>query len=708
MATVDHNTPANADRKKPMSGLDLAMQFEKDHKLKEEMDDQLLLLKVKNNYQIASEARKRYDWEWLSRDLFRRGYQFSKYNAKTRTVTMATSNVTKIPINLTAASMRVIKNSVTVFRPKWEVLPNNEDDNSKTNARFAGKTLDYVHLRYRLKKVQKETVGQGLLYSVGGPWQIGWDPEVVNEDGTKGFIYIWLLDPFDFYVDPNCTDGLTYSDAQYVVKAVRKSVMDIKNNPMYHNTEGMIGDTRLAASEYKQFLIQSIKQNVQMQTTEESQTVILKEAWMKEYDDKGKMSMRVVSWIDTIPKPLRNEIVNEEDFPFRGYQADMNPLEVYGEGWARHVIPVNKVLNALESSIFDYNYKYAKGRIVVDKNSGVRVITNEHGSIIEKNRGADVHSLPLQPLPNNAEAQVQRMRQYFEDLSGAHDVSLGRIPSGVKSGIGIAELKQADATNQDDLVDNLEDFLVEVGKKVLNTISKYMDVPHLIKATNIVGKAEYFAIVGSEAGKGRSKKNTYKIGKSEYPLVTIEPNNSITVQVGSWLAYSKQQRQQELKDLYTTGVIDARTLLEHLEFGDIDTILTRRRYEDILKSRRDTQGINQTPITEEELALSETQMLLTGDSRVTAQPQDDHKVHIAVHQENADNEMVSTHIEQHQMYLDQANNPEPAPNTPAVDLGAMGEVMPNVPQAGPALPPPPVAPPVPELANAVPSVQGVQ
>jgi hypothetical protein len=537
-----------------------------------------------------------------------------------------------------------------------------------------------------MRKILKEIVGQGLLYSVGGPVQIGWDERVENEDGTKGFVYLWLLDPFDFYIDPNCTDGLTFSDAQYLIKAIRRSVQDIKNNPNYKGTEPLIGDTRLAASEYKQFLIQSIKQNVQIQSTDESQTVILYEGWFKEYDEKGKMAMRVVTWVDGLPNPLRNEIVNEKEFPFRGYQADLNPLEVYGEGWARHVIPVNKVLNALESSIFDYNYKYAKGRIVVDKNSGVRVITNEHGSIIEKNRGSDVHSLPLQPLPGNAESQVLRMRQYFEDLSGAHDISLGRIPSGVKSGIGIAELKQADATNQDDLVDNLEDFLVEVGKKILRTISKHMDIPQLIKATNIVGKAEYFAIVGKEASKERGKKTTYKIGKNEYPLVTIEPNNDITVQVGSWLAYSKQQRQQELKDLYSTGVIDARTLLEHLEFGDIDTVLTRRRYEDILKKNRDMQSITQSPVSEQELAMSESEMLLTGDSRVTAQPQDDHKVHIAIHQEHGENEMVVAHIQEHQLYIDQAKSQGTAPNIPAVEAGGMGGLPPNV-QSQSQLPP---------------------
>src|SRR5262245_23836306 len=48
----------------------------------------------------AVDARRRYDWEWLTRDLFRRGYQFSSYNPATRHVVLANTSQVKIPINL--------------------------------------------------------------------------------------------------------------------------------------------------------------------------------------------------------------------------------------------------------------------------------------------------------------------------------------------------------------------------------------------------------------------------------------------------------------------------------------------------------------------------------------------------------------------------------------------------------------------------------
>jgi len=616
------------------------------------IESQKRLQYAKDCFRAASESRRRYDWEWLARDLFRRGYQFSRYNPANRTVILASRQVTRIPVNLTAAAIRVIRNQVTAFRPKWEVLPAHAGEEAAQNARYSEKILDWIWRKERLKKKVKETVMQGLIFSVGGPWQIGWDDNIISDDGTKGNLYIWNMDPYDFYIDPNCTDGLTFSDAEYVIKAVRKPLDEVKRNPLYKNTEQITtGEARVAASEYKQFLLQSLKYLGQYQQ-EENETVILKEGWFKERDEDGNVRMRVITWVDQMTDPLRDELTEETEFPFVQYQADINPLEVYGESWARHVIVINRVVNALESSIFDYNYRYAKGRIVVDKNAGVRAITNEHGSIIEKNRGADVHSLPLQPLPPSVEGQVNRMRAYFEDISGAHDVSLGRIPAGVKSGIGVAELKQADATNQDDLVDNLEDFLVEVGKKVLKIVAQHFDTPRIIKITGVGGKTEYFSAIGEKWGKGRKREVT--IVKEKYPLAVIAERNEIDVSIGSWLAASKESRQQLLRELYREGVIDKKTLLEHLEFGDIETIMERTRSEEILKAKRGAPGQTEPGVSEEELALSENEMMLEGRSDVQAQPQDDHQVHLAVHQEaigKGQDDIVNNHIAQHKALL---------------------------------------------------------
>lgn len=614
------------------------------------------LSKAQSAFTIAYNARRRYDWEWLARDLFRRGYQFSRYNAETKTLIMSSSKSTRIPVNLTAAAMRSIRNQVTTFRPKWEVAPDTTSDDSTDDIPFTQKYLDNIWRSSRLKKMVKELITQGLLYSVGGPFQIVWDENIVNSDGSKGNVAIYLLDPFDFYIDPKCTDGLMFSDAQYVIKAVRTPLSDVKNNTMYSQTardQLTGGEMKLASSEYKQFLLQSLK-FVNQTEIAENQTVILKEAYFREYDENNDPIVRIMHYVDIIAEPLYETTVKGDALPFIGYQADMNPLEVYGESWARHTIAINKIINALESSTFDYNYRYAKGRLVVDKNSGVKVVTNEHGSIIEKNRGSEISPLPLQPLPQAVPEQLNRFRLYFEDIAGVHEASLGRVPSGIKSGIGVAELKQSDSTNQDDLVDNLEDCLGEVAKAVLRISAQNFKSARIVRPMD--GQTEDFAVVGSKYMKG---KDTYTIGKKEYKLAKLYEHNDIIVSLGSWLAYSKEQRQEELKNLFKMGVIDQKTLLEHLEFGDVQSILNRTRKDKILEARRQAPMESGKP-SDEEIALSENEMMLEGREDIVPKQEDDDEVHIAVHQEalgQGQDVIINNHIQAHQQMMQQ-NRPE--------------------------------------------------
>lgn len=653
--------------------------------------------KAERLFQSASDARRRYDWEWLTRDLFRRGYQFSRYDPNNRTIILSTRSMVKIPINITNAQMRTIKNQITSIRPKWEVLPRSLSEESRDNARYSGRTLDYYYDHLNLRRLLKETIIQGLMYSVGGPWQIGYDP--MGGENGEGSVFVWLLDPFDFYIDPAAS---SLKDAQFVIKAVRTSLNKIKANPEYSFFEDLAnirGEFRLAASEYKQFLLQALKYYQPKTTLEEEEGVILKEAWIPVYvtedntdviteelkladqDFKnlrmGEMVMKVITYIDSLEMPLKYRYQRQDYYPFTLYQADVNPMEIYGESWIKHVIPMNRVLNALESSIFKYNYKYAIGRIVVDKNSGVRIITNEHGDIVEKNAGAEVFSLPLQPLPSSYQVQIGNMRQYMEDVGGAHEVSMGRIPAGVKSGIGIAELKAADAVNQQDLVDALEEFLGDVGYKVLRVIAEYYDIPKVIKVLGKTGAPEHFTVIGEKGATSRKNRKEVRIGPDTFNLSVIGKDNEVQVTVGTWLAYTKGARIDRLKEFYQSGLIDQQTFLEHAEFADIEDIVDKTRKEELLKKFRGTPaaGAEGTEVSDEEIAQQEN-LMMTVEKRndVEPLPEDNHQIHLMVHRDAigfSGDPIIEEHMRKHEEMAKQGSTLPARPGAVNPDLSVM-------------------------------------
>lgn len=629
---------------------------------------------LQNNAKLALahavDSRRRYDYEWMVRDLFRRGYQFSRYQPTTQTVILASRQSAKIPINITLAQMRSIRNQVTSFRPKFECLPRNTTTESSTQARYGGKMLDYLFDHLNLKKKIKETVIQGLMFSVGGPWQIVYDEE-------KKEVKVWLVDPFDFYFDPLAEE---LDEAEYCIKAVRRPLYEIIYNPDYNKLarkEVTGGEARLAVSEYKQFMLQALK-TVSEFSRDEAPSVILFEGYFRVRDeDTGKAHLRKVIWTDQNTIPLAYEDLDTDEYDFALYQADLNPKEIYGEGWMKHVMPLNRALNSLESSVFDYNYKVAKGRIVVDRDSGVRAIHNQHGEIISKNRGAEVRALDMPALPVATSAQIDRIMRYMEDVGGAHDASLGRVPAGVKSGVGVAELKQADATSQDDLVDNLEDFLEIVAKKMLKKIAQNYKAPQVVSDLGYRDQdAKYFAVVGSnytskKKDQIQGHENQVKIGPDWFDIAKLAEDNNIRVTIGSWLGYTKEMMQEKTLKLLQLGAINQATFLRLWEFGDVNQIVEQTRIEQLFKSQLGQQG----GVKKVDPQVENDMMVLEGKP-IMPDPHDDHWVHVAIHQQalgRGRDDLVGKHIQMHLVYEGQ---------TPSMDDGSQ-QGAPDPSQQGP-------------------------
>lgn len=620
---------------------------EKEQEAKREFTEQTTFLQnvAKLALGHAVDSRRRYDYEWMVRDLFRRGYQFSRYQPTTQTVILASRQSAKIPINITLAQMRSIRNQVTSFRPKFECLPRTTTEESSTQARYGGKMLDYLFDHLNLKKKIKETVIQGLMFSVGGPWQIVYDEE-------KKEVNVWLVDPFDFYFDPLAEE---LEDAEYVIKAVRRPLYEVIYNQDFNQLarrEVTGGEARLAVSEYKQFMLQALKFVTQF-NREEAPSVILFEGYFRVRDkDTGKPHLRKVVWTDQNSIPLVYEDLDTNEYDFVIYHADLNPKEIYGEGWMKHVMPLNRALNSLESSVFDYNYKVAKGRIVVDRDSGVRAIHNQHGEIISKNRGAEVRALDMPSLPIATADQIQRISMYIEDVGGAHDASLGRVPAGVKSGVGVAELKQADATSQDDLVDNLEDFLTLVGKKMLKKVAQNYTAPQVIYDLGYREQdSKYFAVVG-ESYQSKKKdqiaghENQVKVGPDWFDIAKLSEDNNIRVTIGSWLGYTKEMMQEKTLKLLQLGAIDQKTFLRLWEFGNIDSIIEQTRIEQLFKSQLSSQP-GQPQKTDPNV---ENDMMVLEGKPVMPDIHDDHWVHVAIHQQalgRGRDDLVGRHIQAH-------------------------------------------------------------
>ena len=147
--------------------------------------------------------------------------------------------------------------------------------------------------------------------------------------------------------------------------------------------------------------------------------------------------------------------------------------------------------------------------------------------------------------------------------------------------------------------------------------------------------------------------------------------------------------QEKLKELFRLGAIDQRTYLEYSEFGDIDAIIKRTRDEVILQARtgQPSQALGREygiEMDDESLALSENELMLEGEDQ-PVEPDDDHDVHLAVHQEHGKNDLVRAHMNEHVNWQRWRQNisarPEPTAPADQIEPFLMG------PQIGPGAPP---------------------
>jgi len=531
-------------------------------------------------WKSAEDGRSNYDWKWFVYDLWVAGEHYSKWDKQTQQIT--TSQPEKghphIVINKVYSTLRSVRNFTLRNRPRAEVTPENLQPENITDAVKLNRYLDFLHDKLKLRRKQKASVWHALKYSVGW-WQVLW-----NADEKE--VNVSVVDPYDLYIDPTARDP---EEAKYMILAVRRSIEDVENDSKYrdyikkHKIE-LKPDGKLAASSMKERML-NIEKEGETKDSEDNKngTIIVKELWYKKYDEEtGEVSIWLMTKAGetTIREPEKTDLTRLGGF-FR-LPSDVEPLKMYGVGWVKNLISPNKLLNQLESQVAEYNDLMNRGKWVSDKGAGVRVINNNNGQIIEKKRGFDVVQATISPLSAAIFKQIENASMYMEDMGGAHDATMGRIPTGAKSGKALEALQVGDSNNLSEIVENLEEFLEDVYEYILELVSKKYQFAHRIITTTGSGEKEFINIIGSEAKSAE--------GESLAPegALVVEPKNMVDVKITSWLAETQEARRDALIKLFELKAIDAETLLQGYAIGNVAQVIQRTQKQRSVEMAQET------------------------------------------------------------------------------------------------------------------------
>lgn len=491
--------------------------------------DEILKSRLEKMWSEAESGRTQHDWKWFIYDMWVKGYQDARYDKKTRRIVSGNSSDgrPKVSINKIFPTLRSVRNYVLRNQPKAQVTPEGLSADNLEEALKSNHFLDYIHETEGLRKKLKGSVMSSLKYSKAW-WQVIWNGEKIE---------INECDTFDVYPDPKARNR---NELRYVILAVRRTLDALKESPIYDKkeVEQVKPDNKTAASSYKQMSL-NYENTGEVNNTKESETVIVKEYW---YLEDGKVYVCTMAGDRIIRKP---EPVDSEIIPFFDLSSDIEQLRMYSEGWVKHMIDPQKLLNSAISSLAEYNIIMNKGRIITDKGAGVRIINNQHGSIIEKKRGYDVRHEAIQPLSSAIYQQIDYANVFIEDIGSMHEASRGRVPTGAKSGRAIEALQIGDANNLSELVENIEDFLEDVYEYVLWLASKKYQDMRTIMPLDYTGQRQFLKVVGEDSPVAEGLEGT------EEDVLVVRSKNLVDVKISSYLAHTPEAKRESVKELFS-------------------------------------------------------------------------------------------------------------------------------------------------------------
>lgn len=286
-------------------------------------------------------------------------------------------------------------------------------------------------------------------------------------------------------------------------------------------------------------------------------------------------------------------------FPYAKYINYVLPREFWGMSEVEQLKGPQKIFNKLLSFALDIYTLMGNPIWVVDTTSGIDTdnLFNRPGLVVEKEPGTEaIRQAGLDVSPTLL-SLVDRLRNWFNETSGATDVSRGVEPKDITAGVAIQALQEAAQTRIRQKARNLDATLQDVGALYLSRVFQFYSVPKIIRITKNQNAAQYFQFhvetqtdkqgnaILNEAGDPvrKAKVTPYDLhpetgqptpsGDSKEFL--IEAGFDVRVNTGSALPFAKAEKTNLAVTLFKINAIDRTELLKSVEYPNWEAVSAR-------------------------------------------------------------------------------------------------------------------------------------
>lgn len=550
-------------------------------------------------FQKSKNARKSYDEKWLDNYRMFRGKQWKDARPSFRH-----SEV----INLI---FRAIQSEVPVLTdamPKLEFVPSEPTDFEIANILNDVVASDWDRFNWSYKIT--ECLYDSHIYGNGFGY-VGYDKEL---DLGMGGICFKSADPFYQYPDPSAFDVnencAHYIEAEPVpiekVKAKYKDVaqylkpdlQDISKKDKQSSEQVRYKsptDNRTVLEGSSAFDLDAHNEALEITCYLKDQDVVEEE--MKEIDPNTQEEK--ISYITKLKYPNGRKIVtvsgvlcedgpiefDDNKFPYIKLDNYILPREFWSMSEVEQLESPQKIFNKLISFALDVLTLMGNPIWIVDTSSGVDVdnLFNRPGLIVEKEPNSEVRreeGVQLQPYVLQ---MIDRMKSWFDDISGSNDVSRGVRPEGVTAASAIEALQSAANTRLRQKSRNLDAFMQNFGQMYLSRVFQYYSAPRVFRITNNQQVTKYFKFhVDTDIeGNKIARVQQYQAGEDGKYFLSPETQYSlqnrfdVKISTGSSLPFEKSRVEQQTFNLYDRGIIDSEEVMKNIKYPNAEQVIKR-------------------------------------------------------------------------------------------------------------------------------------
>lgn len=375
-------------------------------------------------------------------------------------------------------------------------------------------------------------------------------------DAIKEKIRMQVFDAFDVYVLGNLTDP---EDSPFMVKATPYLISEIKANEMFDMAQvsKITPDNKFANSEIKQAYM-STKFNT-LQSSDKSASLLLKEAYLKEYlgdgnmdriraqkdgekilqgKKEGDMVMRQAFVAGNVW--LRDRYVTLPHYPLVDFR--MEPGPIYGVSMIERFIPQNKSLDMLISRAERYSHTMVTGSWSQKAGEQYSIDNSAGGQVFKYTSTPPVQN-QIAPIPQFYFELLGLMGQLIEE-QGVTTSTLGKLPSGIRANAAIESLKESEYANLVIASRRLKATVKKVAERCFDIADQHFITPQEVSFLE-KGEPTYFSVIGQSALEGRKKLKV----KTPDGVVPLSRDTKVDIEIENGMAYTKEGQKSAMKEI---------------------------------------------------------------------------------------------------------------------------------------------------------------